>query len=109
METARPFPLPERGSSGGASDSRAGGRIAKASAAILRAPFSGRFPVKLLSSTDLAIAIAIRSNTLRVETKISRFGFGEFFAISDDSGLIEVQMSQAELDVRLCQIRAALQ
>jgi hypothetical protein len=64
--------------------------------------------MRLLSSTDLAIAMAIRSNTLRVETKVSRFG-EDFFAFSDEDGLIEVHLTQAEADARLASIKAALQ
>ncbi len=63
---------------------------------------------KLLSATDLAIAVAIRSNTLRTEVRPSRFG-DTFVAISDDAGLIEVHLTQAEADDRLSTIRAALQ
>ena len=61
---------------------------------------------KFLSATDLAIAVAIRSNTLRVQTRSGRFG--DYVAISDDAGLIEVHNSQAEADSRLASIRAAL-
>ena len=62
---------------------------------------------KFLSATDLAIAFAIRSNTLRVETRSGRFG--DYVAVSDDTGLIEVHNSQAEADDRLAAIREALQ
>ena len=63
---------------------------------------------RLLFSTDVAIAVAIRANTLRVVTRTSRFG-GEFIALEDDVGLIEVHLTQAEADARLAKIRAALQ
>jgi hypothetical protein len=62
--------------------------------------------MRLLSSTDVAIALAIRAGTLRVEAKVGRFG--DYVAISDHVGLIEVHLSQAEADSRLAAIRAAL-
>jgi hypothetical protein len=62
---------------------------------------------RFLSSTDLAIALAIRSSTLVVETKSGRFG--DYVAISDSRGLIEVHLSQAEADARLASIRKALE
>jgi hypothetical protein len=62
--------------------------------------------MRLLFSTDVAIALAIRAGALRVEAKVGRFG--DYVAISDDVGLIEVHLSQAEADSRLAAIRAAL-
>jgi hypothetical protein len=56
---------------------------------------------------DVAIAIAIRSNTLLVETRAGRFG--DYVVLSDEARLIEVDLSQAEADARLAKIRAALQ
>jgi hypothetical protein len=61
----------------------------------------------LISSTDLAIALAIKAGTLRTEVRPSRFG-DTFVAISDEVGLIEVHLSQAEADARLAKIQAAL-
>ena len=62
---------------------------------------------RFLSAPDVAIAIAIRSNTLRVETRAGRFG--DYVALSDEARLIEVHLPQAEADARLAKIRAALQ
>jgi hypothetical protein len=64
--------------------------------------------VLLLSSTDLAIALAISSNTLRVEVRPSRFG-DTFVALSDEVGLIEVHLTQEAADARLAAISAALE
>ena len=61
----------------------------------------------LISSTDLAIAVAIKAGTLRTEVRPSRFG-DTFVAISDEVGLIEVHLTQVEADARLDQIRAAI-
>ena len=56
-----------------------------------------------LSATDLAIAIAKREGTLRVEIATNRFG-DDFLAISDDNGLIEVAMSKAEAEARIASL-----
>lgn len=44
---------------------------------------------KILSSTDLAIAVAAKRGTLNLVERASRFG-GTFVAIEDDCGIIEV-------------------
>jgi hypothetical protein len=62
---------------------------------------------KMLSATDLAIAVAIKAGTLRQEVKPSRFG-DTYVALSDEAGLIEVHLTQAEADTRLAKIREAL-
>ena len=64
--------------------------------------------MRILSSTDLAIAVAIKANTLRMEVRPSRFG-DTFVALSDDVGLIEVHLTQTEADARLNKIKEALQ
>ena len=63
--------------------------------------------MQTLSATDLAIAIADKAGTLAVTAEQGRFG--QFFAISDDRGLIEVAMSASEADLRLAAIRGRLQ
>ena len=62
----------------------------------------------LLSATDVAIAIAIRANTLRQVERPSRFG-GTFISLEDEAGVIEVHMTQAEADDRLAKIQEAIQ
>jgi hypothetical protein len=51
--------------------------------------------------------LQFRSNALRVETRAGRFG--DYVALSDEAGLIEVNLSLAEADARLTKIRAVLQ
>ena len=58
----------------------------------------------LLSSTDLAIAIAAKRGTLRLVTRASRLG-GEYVAIEDDHGLIEVHNSADEAQDRVASIQ----
>lgn len=58
-----------------------------------------------LSATDVAIAVALEFGTLTLVTRPSRFG-GEFIAIEDDKGVIEVALSQAEADARIADIKA---
>ncbi len=53
----------------------------------------------LLSATDLAISIARKNGTLRVTEETGRFG--QYWAIKDDQGLIEVAMTLAEADKRI--------
>lgn len=62
---------------------------------------------KLLSSTDLAIAVAIRANTLQVTMRRDRFGDPCIF-ISDDVGLIEVHATMDNADKRIADIKAAI-
>lgn len=63
--------------------------------------------MRLISATDVAIAAAIKAGTLTVTERPSRFG-DTYFAIADENGIIEVQLTQAEADARLTQIKAAL-
>ena len=60
----------------------------------------------LLSSTDLAIAIAAKRGTLRLIERPSRFG-DTFIAIEDDVGLIEVALTKREADARVASITEA--
>ena len=53
----------------------------------------------LLSATNVAIRIAKERGTLKVEKATGRFG--DYWAISDDHGLIEVAMSEAEAEERV--------
>lgn len=52
-----------------------------------------------LSATDLAIRIAKREGTLRVSEHTGRFG--QYWAISDSHGVIEVHDTAAEADARV--------
>lgn len=63
--------------------------------------------MQLLSSTDVAIAMAIRNNSLRVVECEGRFG--AFWSIDDDFGVIEVALSAEEADARISAIKAVLQ
>jgi hypothetical protein len=62
---------------------------------------------KLLSSTDLAIALADKVGDLRFVERASRFG-GTFIALEDAVGLIEVHGNRMEADARLSAIRKAV-
>ena len=64
--------------------------------------------MQLFSATDVAIAKAIRSGTLSVVERPSRFAGETYIAIGDDFGLIEVQLSQAEADARIAAIRSQI-
>lgn len=59
---------------------------------------------KFLSATDLAIAVALTADTLTLTERPSRFG-DTFVAISDDAGLIEVQLTMTEAEARVASIR----
>lgn len=52
-----------------------------------------------LSATDLAIRIAAQAGTLRIEECEGRFG--PYWAIEDETGLIEVALSAAEAQERV--------
>lgn len=60
----------------------------------------------LCSASDLAIATAIKSETLRVEDCDGRFG--PYVAISDDRGLIEVADDRREARERINAIAEAI-
>ena len=64
--------------------------------------------MQMISATDVAIARAIRAGTLSVVERPSRFVGETYIAISDASGLIEVQLSQAAADERIAAIRAQI-
>jgi hypothetical protein len=59
--------------------------------------------MRLLSSTDLAIAIAVRADTLRVIECNGRFG--PFWSIEDDRGVIEVALTADESATRIASIK----
>ena len=54
----------------------------------------------MVNSTTVAIALAIKSNTLRLIERPCRFG-GTFIAISDDHGIIEVADNMKEAKKRI--------
>lgn len=56
--------------------------------------------MRLLSSTDVAIALASKAGTLRLTENKSRFN-DTFIAIEDERGLIEVQLTWAEARARV--------
>lgn len=62
-----------------------------------------------LSSSDLAIALAVKSGTIHLVERTSRLG-GTFVAIEDAVGVIEVQddMAAATQRVRAIELRAGL-
>ena len=64
--------------------------------------------MKLLSATDVAIAVAIKAGTLSVTEHASRFPGETYFAIADDKGLIEVALTKAEADTRIDGIKSAI-
>jgi hypothetical protein len=57
-----------------------------------------------VASQDLAIALAIRENTLRLVERPSRFG-DTYIAIEDAAGIIEVALTRAEADARVAEVR----
>jgi len=59
--------------------------------------------MRLLSATDLAIAVAHKAGTLTIVERPSRFG-DTYIAIGDDHGLIEVALSRVEADARVAAI-----
>ena len=52
-----------------------------------------------ISATDVAIAMAHERGTLLIERRVGRFG--EYFAVSDEHGLIEVHNTDTELEERI--------
>lgn len=60
--------------------------------------------MRLVSATDVAIALAIRADRLVIREQVGRFG-DVFWAVSDDVGLIEVHSTQASLQARLADIQ----
>lgn len=61
-----------------------------------------------ISSTDLAIALADKAGTLQLVERVSRFGLGDYVSLEDACGVIEVQLSMAEAQARLAQVREAV-
>jgi len=57
-----------------------------------------------LSSSDLAIALAIKAGDIRLVERTSRFG-GTFIAIEDAVGVIEVQDDMTAATQRVASIR----
>jgi hypothetical protein len=62
----------------------------------------------LLSSTDLAIGLALQADDLRIVERSSRYGLGQYWSLEDAAGVIEVHLSAEEADQRIASIRAAL-
>lgn len=58
--------------------------------------------MKMLSATCVAIRLAIEEGTLKVVEREGRFG--QYFAIEDQFGLIEVQRTKEEVDARLAEV-----
>lgn len=56
-----------------------------------------------LSATCLAIAVADEAGTLRLSVREGRFG--QFVAIEDDRGLIEIAADMAEATARVRAVR----
>jgi len=63
---------------------------------------------RFLSSTDVAIAMAIKAGSLELAEAVSRFG-GTYVAISDKFGLIEVADSMAAAQERVAEIKRRLE
>lgn len=62
--------------------------------------------MQVLSATDVAIAVALGNNTLKVKARMSRFD-EEYAVISDDHGVIEVHDDLTKAADRVEQVRAA--
>ena len=63
--------------------------------------------MRLLSATDVAIATALKGDTLAIVEREGRFG--PYWSIEDAHGVIEVALSREEADTRVAAIREALQ
>lgn len=63
--------------------------------------------MQVLSATDVAIAVALGNNTLKVAARMSRFDT-EYAVISDDHGPIEVHDDLTKAAERVEKVRAAL-
>ena len=57
-----------------------------------------------LSSTDLAIALAVKAGTIRLVVRPSRLG-GTFVAIEDACGVIEVASDMEAANKRIAEVR----
>ena len=62
--------------------------------------------LRTLSATDVAIAVAYKAGTLRLTAETGRFG--EYVAISDEHGLIEIALTACAAHDRLAAIVARL-
>jgi len=59
----------------------------------------------MANSTTLAIALAIKTDSIRLIERPSRLG-GTFIAISDDNGIIEVADTLQEAEARIAEVAA---
>jgi hypothetical protein len=59
----------------------------------------------MANSTTLAIALAIKTDSIRLIERPSRLG-GTFIAISDDHGIIEVADTLQEAEARIAEVAA---
>ena len=62
----------------------------------------------LISSADLALALALEAGTFRLVVRESSYGLGEFYSLEDDHGGIEVANSHEEAVTRIKQVEEAL-
>jgi hypothetical protein len=62
--------------------------------------------MRILSATDLAIAVAAKAGSLRIVERVSRLG-GVFAAIEDARGVIEVHNSTADAHLRIASVTEA--
>ena len=62
----------------------------------------------LISSADLALALALEAGTFRLVVRESSYGLGEFYSLEDDHGVIEVANSHEEAVTRIKQVEEAL-
>jgi len=63
--------------------------------------------MKLISATDLAIAMAIKAKTLNFDVRKARTG-GFYIVIADQFGMIEVANNWVDCDARIDAITAAI-
>ena len=62
----------------------------------------------LISSADLALALAMEAGTFRLVVRESSYGLGEFYSLEDDHGVIEVANSHEDAVARIKQIEGRL-
>ena len=60
--------------------------------------------LRTLSATCLAIALADRNGTLRLDERADRWG-GTCIVICDETGVIEVALDRAEAEQRIADLR----
>ena len=63
--------------------------------------------MRTLSANDVAIAIALREGTLRIEQREGRFG--PYWSIQDDYGVIEVTSSAEEANQIVTAVRQSIE